>query len=60
MSRTDWPLVTSKDEEASGEQLLTSLAGSDDATGSGDLQVECGSVEIRLKLTGREILFILQ
>ena len=36
MSRTDWPLVTSIDEEASGEQLLTSLAGSDDAMGNGD------------------------
>ena len=36
MSRADWPVVISKDEEASGEQLLTSLAGSDDALGSGD------------------------
>ena len=36
MSRTEWPLITSTDEEASGGQLLTSLAGSDDAIGSGD------------------------
>ena len=39
MSRTDWPLVISKDGEASGEQFLTSLAGSDDALGSGDYKL---------------------
>ena len=31
MSSTDYPLVTREEEEASGEQFLTSLAGSDEA-----------------------------